>query len=354
MASKYLILAAQLRRLCVRLKRRGKAKLPGETELAVRTGNSRQTVRHALELLEKEGLIRRVRGSGTYLSDDGTNRSGRIAVLICDAEEYLYPQLLRDIETICRPKGFQTEVFSTGNRIMREREILTGLLNDPPAGILMEGSKSALPSPNLDLLSSVDSQGIPLVFLHAPLPVPENALFVRDDNQGGAGMLVRYLLAKGRRRIGGIFKSDDIQGIERYQGYISEMIRSGCPVGEETVLWYDTEDRESLLHNADPWPERFAKARLSGCDAVICYNDEVAYPLIRSFLGSGIRVPEDVAVVSFDNSHYCPLSPVPITSLTHEKHQMGSTAANALLNLINGKSARSARLTWVIRERASG
>ena len=59
-------------------------------------------------------------------------------------------------------------------------------------------------------------------------------------------------------------------------------------------------------------------------------------------------------VVSFDNSHYCLLSPVSITSLTHEKHQPGRAAAEALLNLINEKSARSARLSWTLRERASG
>ena len=60
MAAKYEILAAQLRRLCTRMKRRGETKLPSETELAVQTGNSRQTIRHALRMLEEEGLIRRV------------------------------------------------------------------------------------------------------------------------------------------------------------------------------------------------------------------------------------------------------------------------------------------------------
>ncbi len=354
MASKYMILAAQLRRLCTRMKREGRTKLPGETEIAARTGNSRQTVRHALMVLEKEGLIRRVRGSGTYLSDDREGKNTQIAVIVSNAGEYLYPQLIRDIQAVCHPAGLKTAVYSTGNEVMKEREILKILLEDKPAGILMEGSRSALPSPNLDLLSAALRLGIPLVFLGAPLPVPEGAPCICDDNEGGAGLLVRYLLDKGRRNIGGIFKSDDLQGIERYRGYISELIRNDCPVNEKAILWYDTKDRSELLERTDHLPRHLDPAVLSGCDALICCNDEIAYHMIRSLLKAGIRVPEDMAVVSFDNSHYCILSPVTITSLAHEKHQMGSIAAMALLDLINEKSARSARLPWTIRERASG
>ena len=354
MAAKYEILAAQLRRLCTRMKRRGETKLPSETELAAQTGNSRQTIRHALRMLEEEGLIGRVRGSGTYLSDEGEKKAARVAVLVSSADTYLYPQLIRDIEAVCHTEGLQTAVFPTGNEVMKEREVLQSLLRDLPAGILMEAAKSALPSPNLDLLSAMERHGIPLVFLSAPLPVPGSAPCIRADNEGGAGMLVRYLLGKGRRRIGGIFRSDELQSTERYQGFISELIRSSCPVDENAILWYDTEDQRHLLREPDRLPERINLSRLSDCDALVCCNDEIAYHLIRHLLKAGVRVPEDMAVVSFDNSHYCLLSPVSITSLTHEKHQPGRAAAEALLNLINEKSARSARLSWTLRERASG
>ena len=354
MAAKYEILAAQLRRQCSRMKRRKETKLPSETELAEKTGNSRQTIRHALRVLEEEGLIRRVRGSGTYLADEKENRNTEIAVLVSNADAYLYPRLIRDIEAVCLPAGLQVTVYSTGNEVMRERAVLSSLLKNKPAGILMEGAKSALPSPNLDLLSAIERQGIPLVFLMAPLPVPGNAPCIRADNEGGAAMLVRYLLDKGRRNIGGIFRSDELQGTERYHGFVNELLRSGCPVNEKTILWYDTADYIELLQKTDQLPARLSCAQLTGCDALVCFNDEIAYHMIRHLLKAGIRVPEDMAVVSFDNSHYCLLSPVSITSLTHEKHQLGKLAADALVNLIDEKSARSVRLSWTLRERESG
>lgn len=354
MKTKYSVLAAELRRLSVQLRRSGETKLPGEEELCARYGYSRQTVRKALQVLEEDGLIVRIRGSGTYLSGNGSGRAGRIAVITSSTEEYLYPQLLRDIEAELSPAGYELERLASGNRVVRERELLLQLLQKPPSGLLLEGAKTALPSPNLDLLEQLDQKGVPIVYLHAPLPVPEHASFVLDDNEGGARLLVEHLQERGHRRIAGIFKSDDRQGIERYQGYLSALLAAGLPVPEESILWYTAEDREQLMDGKYNWLDRFVYSRLSGCTAVVCYNDEIAYVLIRTLTAAGIRVPEEYAVVSFDNSHYCSLSPVPISSLAHDRHQMGTAAARALLQLIRDGEVRGVRLPWKLRERSSG
>ncbi len=336
------------------MRAKGENRLPGEMEISRQYGYSRQTVRHALSLLEEEGVIVRVHGSGTYLSGYAGRQSGRIAVLVYGTDEYLYPQLLKDMETVFGQEGFDIEPYALSGSVMREREILSGLLAAPPAGIIMEPSKSALPSPNLDLLKRIGELGIPLVYLHALLPVPENAPCIRDDNEGGAELLVRHLIDAGHRQIAGIFKSDDLQGPERYHGFLSALIRAGCPVIEKSILWYDTENRENLLNGRRDWLMRYIRNALSPCSAIMAYNDEIAYQLIRCLTREGLRVPEDIAVVSFDNSHYCRLSPVSITSLAHERHQMGTAAASALLKLIRGEKARSVRLPWTLMQRDSG
>ena len=353
MAAKYLRLAAELRQLCASLQQQGQIKLPGEQALCDSYHCSRETVRHALELLAEEGLIIRMQGSGTYLSG-GPARGRRIVVVASSLDTYLYPQLFRDLERVFSAQGFSVEAYATGNRVMEERGVLERLLSDPPAGILLEGAKTALPSPNLDLLKRIETLHIPLVFLHAGFSVPEAAPCVRDDNAGGAQLLTRYLLGRGHREIAAVLKSDDLQGHERYEGFISTLLKAGCAVREERIFWFDTAQREALINGQDEWLYAFIRQRLPGCTAVLCYNDEIAYPMIRCLRAEGLRVPEDMAVVSFDNSHYCTNGPVAITSLAHERHQMGSTAAEALLNLIRGRSVRSVQLPWSIRERASG
>ena len=175
-----------------------------------------------------------------------------------------------------------------------------------------------------------------------------------DDNDGGARLLVRHLLNHGHQQIAGIFKSDDRQGAERYLGFFSELLAAGQTVSEDGILWYSTEARDELMRGRSDWLDRFIVTRLPAYSAVVCYNDEIAYPLIRSLTSLGHRVPEDCAVVSFDNSHLCTLCPVPITSLAHERHQMGTTAAKTLLQLMRGKTVKDTRLPWTLRERQSG
>ena len=208
--------------------------------------------------------------------------------------------------------------------------------------------------PNLDLFTRIDKLGIPLVWLHAPHIVPVHSPCVQDDNVGGAQLLTRYLLDKGHRDIAGIFKYDDLQGHERYRGFIKELVYAGRPPTDAQIHWYGTEERNAILKGRLDWLHRVVHTCITPCTAVICYNDEIAYPLIQCLRAAALRVPEDIAVVSFDNSHYCYLSPVPITSLGHERHQMGSSAALTLLAMIRGKKAHSIHLPWTLYERRSG
>ena len=113
------------------------------------------------------------------------------------------------------------------------------------------------------------------------------------------------------REIAGIFKSDDIQGLLRYHGAVSAIRDAGLPIRDGRFAWYDTEDRRRLLEEQDRQPlTDFLQKRLGDATAVICYNDEIAYRLIQVLLEAGRRVPEEVSVVSFDNSYLSQLGPV--------------------------------------------
>ena len=98
---------------------------------------------------------------------------------------------------------------------------------------------------------------------------------------------------------------------------------------------------------------RFLTERLSDVTAVICYNDEVAFHLIRTLLSIGKQVPKDVAVVSFDNSYYSQIGPVYITSLWHRQSRMGRAAAEELIRILHGQEGASHALDWELMERGS-
>ena len=193
-----------------------------------------------------------------------------------------------------------------------------------------------------------------MVFLHGAYSELAGVPCVADDNYGGGYQLAQHLVTQGRREIAGIFKSDDVQGPQRYHGAISAMRDAGCPIRDGRFAWYDTEDRRRLLEEKDSHLlADFLNKRLEGAVAVICYNDEIAYHLIQALLAAGCQVPKDVAVVSFDNSFLAQISPVPITSLSH-RSRMGRSAAEQMISLLQGETAHSKFLEWELVTRESG
>ena len=355
MTAKYQQLADMLRSELQQLARRGGNKLATEAELSQRYHMSRQTVRHALDLLEAEGLVERRQGSGTYIA--GQRPSGghqQIAVIATFLDDYIFPAILHDIQSSLSQAGYGTLAFITENQVGKEREILAKLLKRKISAVLVEGSKTALPTPNSDLYRTLQSKNIPVLFFHGIYSNLTGFPCLLDDNYSGGYQLVQYLLGRGHTKIAGIFKSDDMQGPQRYHGAVSALRDAGIPIRDSGFLWYDTEDRAAVIDGSNDLLDAFISRRLADATAVVCYNDEIAYHLIRRLLETGRSVPDDVTIVSFDNSFYCQIGPVPITSMGHRTNQTGKTAARLLLDMMDGGKPQSLSLKWELFCRKSG
>lgn len=354
MPLKYVQIASLLRSQILEGAYRNTKKLPTEMELANTHHVNRQTVRRALSVLTQEGLIERYQGSGSYLRDSSSVQGTSIAILATYINDYIFPSILQDAQTVFASNGYSTMVFCTHNQVNLEREILKDILKSPVCGLLVEGTKTALPNPNLDLYQKLGKSGVPTVFLHGAYSALPNAVCVSDDNFHGGYLLTRYLLQKGHTRIAGIFKSDDIQGHSRYFGFLSALRDAELPLPDTQILWYTTEEKAQIL-NSDSTEilHNFVQNSLQGATAVVCYNDEIAFSLIDVLLTSGIRIPQDIAVVSFDNSSYSEFCSVKITSLAHGSKHIGRVAAERLVDMLHGKEVRSEAVPWVLVEKES-
>lgn len=329
--------------------------LPTEQLLCQRFQISRQTVRRALSLLENEGLITRRQGSGSRLRERKEPEAllnCAIAVVTTYISDYIFPSILRGMETVLSANSSAPLLFATQNQLSVERKILQTLLTMKELdGVLVEGTKTALPNPNLDLYQKLIDRGVRLVFINGIYPELAHIPSVLADNYGGGRMLTEHLHRRGHQNIAGIFKVDDMQGVLRYAGYAEALRDLGLPFEDEHVRWYNTEQRRAFLS------ESFVDSVLEGfrgCSAVVCYNDEVAIRVVSRLQKRGVRVPEDIAVVSFDNSQYSELAPVHLTSLSHGSRNLGELAANLMLRLLRGEECQSETVPWQLVERESG
>ena len=354
MPPKYQLIADELRIHIEAGKYSGKDTLPTEFAIAEEYQVSRQTVRQALAVLVRDGIIEKRQGSGSRIvrrapSQEGSQHS-TVAVVTTYISDYIFPSILREVEKTLSQHNCTPSLFSTQNQVDSERKILKNLLSMPISGVLVEGSKTALPNPNLDLYRKLLDKGLPLVFMHGGYADLPGALTVFDDNRSGGRQLVEYLYHKGHREIAGIFKSDDLQGLQRYAGYIDALRDLGLPMNDRHIFWYNTDAKERLLSGG---PMDLLGPVLEGCTAVVCYNDEIANRLVSHLIKRGVRVPEDMAVVSFDNSQYSELSPVRITSLSHGKYNVGQMAAELLIRMMDGEPCRSETAPWTLIEKDS-
>lgn len=307
-------------------------KLPSENMLCNKFSISRQTVRNAIVQLEQEGLVRRVRGSGTFVNCmvEQKPRNKTIGVLLSYLDDYIFPPIIQGIEEVLSRNGYGIDFGVSHNRVENEARFLERILESNVAGLIVEGTRTALPRQNLKLFERLRESGVPVMFIHSVYPELDFPSVLMNDRDCVCKM-TRMLIEAGHKNIAGIFKVDDIQGHWRFEGYAQAMRLAGLPVMEEHIKWFSTEDykRTGLFRD-----EHVFRKFMGDCTALVCYNDQIAASVCELLCKLGLRVPEDLSLVGFDDSIYANNGRFQITSARHPKKELGRQAAQRLLTII--------------------
>ena len=349
--SKYSVIADKLMDEIAHGKFSSSGKLPTEFELVDMYGVSRQTIRQAISVLKSEGIVYQVQGSGTYISRSSTlARRGveslfkNIFIICTYISEYIFPSIIRGIESTLGGTTYRFNLGATGNKVDLERKILSDVLKMKEVdGIIVEGSKTGFPNPNIGLYMKLQEMGIPVLFLHCAYQELPDSVVVGMDDKAGGRTAARRLVEQGCRKIMGIFKSDDRQGLLRYAGFTEGLLESGMGLSSSEVRWYTTEDMADRGMELD---RNMIEVILnSGTDGIVCYNDQVASMVVRDFTRNGYPIPK---LISFDDSYLCRNSAVPFESLGHRKEELGVIAAHKIRNMVEGKKESSVFLDWIV------
>lgn len=308
-----------------------------EAELSERFSVSRDTVRKGIAVLEKENIVYKVRGSGTYvhtseypIATRKKTESKRIGVLMNSVDNYIFPAIVQGINHALGKCGYTAVMQFTNNKISQERSALEDFLHGDFAGLIIEPTKAALPQLNYDLYQEIANTK-PSVLIHAKIPtLPISAITIGDEE--GGFKLTEYLLEKGHRDIVIICKLDEQTGTKRYLGYVKAFQKSGIAIRDENIFWYNSDDL--LTTFTDPLNDRLSAA-LSSCTAVICQDDLVAQYL-KMYMEMHEGMNFNVEICGFDDTEIA--KEQGFTSVVHPKEKFGEYVAMRLIEKINDPS----------------
>lgn len=308
-------------------------KIFSESQLMEMFYVSRHTVRQAMARLTEEGYITTQHGKGSFVQweekDAGASaRTGKtIMVMVSYLNNHILPDIIQKIEAKCSQYGYDMILRCTHNKVMQERECLNKVLSEGVCGVIAEPCKTALPALNADLYGEIRQRGIPVVFIHGYFNKETDDYVVVDDVKAGYDAC-KKLIEAGHTRIGGVFKSDDIQGHKRYQGMMEALKEQGIRPEENNIIWLSTEDQLVILKDEHLQDGLFR--RLQNVTASVCYNDDMAIALANSLFRAGVSIPEDHSIVSFDNTQYGSAYRVAISSMGHPCGEIGKLAFDGL------------------------
>ena len=314
-------------------------KLPTEQEIGDMFSVSRHTVRQSILELEKQGYIYREKSKGAFvekLVKEKRRNNKMIIVITTYLSEYIFPFLIKGIDEVLSKNGYDILLLSTNNDKEKESEQLKKLLEYDVVGAIIEPTASALGNTNIEYYEAIARNNIPYLMINAAYDKNEQSYVAIDDEKGGY-KICKYLIDLGHKKIAGLFKEDDIQGIERKNGYLKALEENNIEIDNTIIGRFKTFEEEFYI-------DGFTRSLLSKEDrptAIFCYNDKVAMNVIKAARELGIRIPEDLSVVGYDNDETISAAlDCGITTISHPKEELGRKAAEMLLSLINGEKEK--------------
>jgi len=264
-----------------------------------------------------------------------TRRTDTIALIVSEPETRLFSEpyfagTVRGISEELAHTDYAFVLLSAEGDITRiERYIMNGHADGM---ILMSLHKQ---DPLLALLARTQT---PVVMNGRPFP-GENLPFVDADNRTGAAAAVQHLVQRGRKRIATIAGPEDMPvGIDRLDGF-----RDALPVAAKRS-WRRMVAHGDFSEDSGGQAMRELLQRSPDIDAVFAASDLMAIGAMRVLRATGRKVPDDVALVGFDDSHAARLTDPQLTSVRQPMEEIGRSLARLLLSILRNPGKRPASL----------
>ncbi|HVM70598.1 MAG TPA: LacI family DNA-binding transcriptional regulator [Anaerolineales bacterium] len=257
-----------------------------------------------------------------------SKRTNTLALVLTDITNPFFTTIARGVEDIASEAGYTVIFCNTDESISKEQMYLQMLLEKRVDGILLVPALSGIDSVNL-----VKKQGTPIVLIDRRLPGLQTDV-VRCDSEGGAYELTRLLISLGHREIALLDGPKDVSTSEdRKIGYRKALTEAGIS-NSARLEQFGAFTQESGF---DMTKKLFSAAQRP--TAVFAANNFIAIGALKALQELGLRVPEDVALVGFDDLPVALVTFPFLTVAAQPAYEMGTRAMEILLNRLSGKAS---------------
>ncbi|QNK56126.1 GntR family transcriptional regulator [Paenibacillus sp. PAMC21692] len=332
----------------------GEEKLPSENELAEKFGVSRITIKKALDGLVEEGIVYRIQGKGSFVSENGKprlyaserlqHRKSFVWLLMPRVNNLFTSSILRGVERTLDEAGCKLMFSSTDDSPEKEKELLAEASELGVSGVIVYPAVGE--AYNEDILRMALSP-FPVVIIDRYLRGVETNC-VCTDNVQSSYEAVKYLLELGHRSIA--FVSSPVEGTtsleDRLTGYEKALSEHLIPVDRSLIVEpFDEKKMERLLKE---------QPRIT---AVFACNNDIGLRVIKAAERAGRNIPEGLSILFFDDFENSEWFRIPPSCVVQQPEAIGREAASMVLRLIDNPGAPRLRVSLpaklVIRESTS-
>ena len=310
-------------------------RLPSESSLAARFDVSRMTLRAALDELRRQGLIEKRNGIGSFLTKRAFRRSGEIGFVVPDFETFaFFTEIKKEIERHASRLGYRIDLVFTREQghaaIVRDiRNKVRKLAAKRIEGVIFRPFVAEeFSETNGEIVNIFRHAEVPVVLIDSDITRPperSDCDLVAVNNIGAGRQIADHLHERGYRRIAFLMENRNplanANWGNRLFGLAGELALLGCD--------------ESVRQLAFPPTDETAVGKLlrsrTRPDAIVCGNDEQAERLIATISRLGKRIPDDIAVVGFDDMPIARSTLPPLTTVAQPVRKLAGTAFKALL-----------------------
>ncbi len=278
-----------------------------------------------------------------------TNSTQTIGLIVSDITNPFFTAVARGVEDQFNQHGFHTIFCNTDEDPAREDEYLRLLFAHQIDGLIIAptGTRS-------DRLIRMAEANIPIVLLDRKSP-DIKAPFVTADNEDGAYQATKFLLELGHQRIGVLTGLESISTLtDRVNGYKRALQEHELPIDESLIVHADSRSHSNQSHHlnentASP-PKSLTNLQMTPTafqalhklldlpnrpTAIFVNNNQMTLGAFYALKERGLHCPEDISLISFDDHDWAPLFSPALTVIRQPTYQLGKTAAELLIKLIN-------------------